>query len=135
MNVPKIKGSHTAMKSGMLAAETIYPAVLELKAKQEAEMSKAAEEEEEVKEEEEEDDDDEMMILPEWEAINLESYENAYQKSWVRDELYEVRNVRPSFNSPLKMYGGLATSGLVTMITKGKAVSYTHLTLPTICSV
>ncbi|GME68966.1 unnamed protein product [[Candida] boidinii] len=122
MNVPKIKGSHTAMKSGMLAAETIYPAVMELKAKQEAEMSKTNEQEadEEAAEEEEEDAEDEMMILPEWEAINLESYENAYQKSWVRDELYEVRNVRPSFNSPLKMYGGLATSGLVTMITKGK---------------
>lgn len=24
MNVPKIKGTHTAMKSGMLAAETIF---------------------------------------------------------------------------------------------------------------
>ena len=31
MNVPKIKGTHTAMKSGMLAAEAVFPrlAVLE----------------------------------------------------------------------------------------------------------
>lgn len=27
MNVPKIKGTHTAMKSGMLAAESIFEAV------------------------------------------------------------------------------------------------------------
>ena len=27
MNVPKIKGTHTAMKSGMLAAEAIYEAI------------------------------------------------------------------------------------------------------------
>ena len=29
MNVPKIKGTHTAMKSGMLAAEAIFPKVIE----------------------------------------------------------------------------------------------------------
>ena len=27
MNVPKIKGTHTAMKSGMLAAEAVFPKV------------------------------------------------------------------------------------------------------------
>jgi electron-transferring-flavoprotein dehydrogenase len=27
LNVPKIKGTHTAMKSGMLAAETVYDIV------------------------------------------------------------------------------------------------------------
>ena len=27
LNMPKIKGTHTAMKSGMLAAESIYDAV------------------------------------------------------------------------------------------------------------
>ena len=27
MNVPKIKGTHTAMKSGMVAAEAIYEAI------------------------------------------------------------------------------------------------------------
>ena len=27
LNVPKIKGSHTAMKSGMVAAETIFAAL------------------------------------------------------------------------------------------------------------
>ena len=27
MNVPKIKGTHTAMKSGMLAAESVFEAI------------------------------------------------------------------------------------------------------------
>lgn len=27
MNVPKIKGTHTAMKSGMLAAEAVFPKI------------------------------------------------------------------------------------------------------------
>ena len=29
MNVPKIKGTHTAMKSGMIAAESIFDAIQE----------------------------------------------------------------------------------------------------------
>ncbi|ODQ80353.1 hypothetical protein BABINDRAFT_161303 [Babjeviella inositovora NRRL Y-12698] len=92
MNVPKIKGTHTAMKSGMLAAETIFEAL------QEAEES------------------EEGILSP----INLEAYQKAYEGSWIHEELYGVRNVRPSFNSPLTLFGGMAYSGLTTMITKGK---------------
>ena len=71
LNMPKIKGSHTAMKSGMIAAETIVDNLKENK--------------------------------------SLSSYEERFKKSWVYEELYAARNVKPSFSS----------------------VSYTHLTLPT----
>ncbi|CDK26857.1 unnamed protein product [Kuraishia capsulata CBS 1993] len=86
MNVPKIKGTHTAMKSGMMAAEEIHKA-LETESDQ---------------------------------PIDLASFQTAYENSWVRDELFEVRNVRPSFSTPLKLWGGMATSGIVTLLTKGR---------------
>lgn len=100
VNVPKIKGTHTAMKTGMLAAEAAYTSVVEQKAQLEA----AEEAEEEIK------------LAP----IQLESYEEAFKNSWVYDELHEVRNVRPSFHSPLKLIGGVLYSGLDTFLLKGK---------------
>lgn len=121
MNVPKIKGTHTAMKSGMLAAECMYKKVAELRERQEEEAAALMEEKGEEEEEEDEDEDeDEGLPLPEWKALELPEYQKAYEGSWIHDELYEVRNVRPSFDSKLGMLGGLAMSGLVTMITKGK---------------
>ncbi|KAG0687317.1 hypothetical protein C6P40_002502 [Pichia californica] len=132
MNVPKIKGSHCAIKSGSLAAECMFDKVVSLKEKQEAEMMKQneekqedsakeeEEEEEEEEENEEEDDEESGLPLPEWEAIDLAEYQDAYKKSWIHDELYEVRNVRPSFDSKLGILGGMAMSGIVTHITKGK---------------
>ncbi|KAJ8298135.1 hypothetical protein KUTeg_024666, partial [Tegillarca granosa] len=67
MNVPKIKGTHNAMKSGMLAAEAVYETLTneELVAKSET----------------------------------VEIYEEKIRSSWVWNELYAVRNVRPSFNT------------------------------------
>lgn len=135
MNVPKIKGSHCAIKSGALAAECMYDKVIALKEQQEAEMSSAKsqngdeeakakerdeEEEEEDEEEEEEEDESAGLPLPEWKAIDLSEYQRAYRNSWIYDELYEVRNVRPAFDSQLGLLGGLAVAGLVTMVTKGK---------------
>ena len=52
--------------------------------------------------------------------IDLSQYEENFKDSWAYKELYAVRNVRPSFNSPLGMVGGLVHSGLLTMITQGK---------------
>lgn len=95
LNVPKIKGTHTAIKSGILAAESLFEQIKEL-----------------------EPVDEEM--LAEEAPIVLRSYEEAFENSWAYDELYAVRNVRPSFNGPLGLYGGLVNSGLVTMITNGK---------------
>lgn len=97
MNVPKIKGSHTAMKTGMLAAETAFDVLKEMEPV------------------DEETDMDETVI-------DLESYEKAFESSWAYEELFAVRNVRPSFNllpPPFGFLGGLAHSGLTTMLTNG----------------
>lgn len=74
MNVPKIKGSHTAMKSGMLAAEALHAG---------------------------------------------SDYEQQLKNSWIKDELYPVRNIRPGFRFGL--LPGLLNAGLETYILKGKA--------------
>ena len=80
VNVPKIKGSHTAMKSGMVAAETIFR---RLAGEPGAEFGRAL------------------------------------RDSWVWDELYRVRNIRPSFRRGL--WAGLAYSAFDTYIMRGAA--------------
>lgn len=103
MNVPKIKGTHTAMKTGMLAAEKIYENISKLQQLPEASVDM---------------NPSESLIKDP--LINLESYEEAFKKSWVYDELYEVRNLRPAFNTPLGGYGGMVYSGLDSMILRGR---------------
>ncbi|PZP86701.1 MAG: electron transfer flavoprotein-ubiquinone oxidoreductase [Azospirillum brasilense] len=82
LNVPKIKGSHTAMMSGMLAAEAASGAL------EHGENSIAA-------------------------------YEEALRTSWVGEELYGVRNLRPAFRYGL--WGGLLYAALDTYLLRGKA--------------
>lgn len=60
VNVPRIKGSHTAMKTGMMAAEAAFDAIAVGRQNDE-----------------------------------LDAYDDAYDKSWVRKELYIVRNTLP----------------------------------------
>ena len=79
LNVPKIKGSHTAMKSGMVAAETVVARLAGTDTK----------------------------LRP------------ALERSWIWDELYRVRNVRPSFRFGL--WAGLAYSALDTYLLRGRA--------------
>ncbi len=86
LNVPKVKGTHTAMKSGMLAAEAAFDA----------------------------------LAAKTQETIDLKTYETSLKDSWVWKELWEVRNVRPSFHNPLGLYGGILYSGLDTLFFKGK---------------
>lgn len=86
LNVPKIKGTHTAMRSGMLAAEAAWSALLN----------------------------------PDQGTTYLFEYETALRKSSIWSELKEVRNFRPSFNTPLKSYGGILYSGLEAFILKGR---------------
>ncbi|AEY96604.1 FADR387Wp [Eremothecium gossypii FDAG1] len=100
MNVPKIKGTHTAMKTGMLAAEEIFKALAPLPSLSELEEMDGAS----------------LVETP----INLESYEAAFRKSWVYDELWQVRNIRPSFGSKLGGYGGMAYSAVDSYILKGR---------------
>ncbi len=83
LNVPKIKGTHTAMKSGILAAEAAFEA------------------------------------LGEDQAATLEGYEAALRSSWIYDELYRVRNIRPSFH--FGFWGGLVYSAIDTYLLRGRA--------------
>jgi len=85
VNVPKIKGSHTAIKSGMLAAEAAFEAI-----KSEASP-----------------------------ADGLPSYADALKKSWIYEELYKVRNIRPAFR--WGFWKALVYSGIDTYLFRGKA--------------
>jgi len=80
LNTPKIKGSHTAMKSGMIAAETIIDYLKENK--------------------------------------SLSSYEDKFKKSWVYEELYAARNVKPSFSWGLIL--GIIFTGIDQILFRGK---------------
>ncbi len=80
LNVPKIKGSHTAMKSGMVAAEAVFARLA---------------------------------------GDPRASVRRALEASWVWDELYRARNIRPSFR--LGMWAGLAYSALDTYVLRGRA--------------
>ncbi|MEO8508516.1 MAG: electron transfer flavoprotein-ubiquinone oxidoreductase, partial [Betaproteobacteria bacterium] len=60
VNLPRIKGSHNAMKTGMLAAESAFAALSAGRAHDE-----------------------------------LADYGDAWKKSWVYEDLYKVRNVKP----------------------------------------
>lgn len=68
MNVPKIKGSHNAMGSGMLAAEAIF----ERWTKNEFNVDALA-------------------------NVEMDNYIDKMEQSPILQELYEVRNVRPAF--------------------------------------
>jgi electron-transferring-flavoprotein dehydrogenase len=83
LNLPKIKGSHTAMKSGMTAAEALF----------------------------------EMFAVPE--SREAVSYPDRLQKTWLWDELYRARNIRPSFYAG--RLAGMAYSALDTYVFRGKA--------------
>ena len=84
LNMPKIKGTHTAMKSGMVAAEAVFPAVA---------AGRGADE--------------------------VAEYPEQLRQSWLWDELYQVRNIKPSFSWGL--WAAIAYSALDTYIFRGKA--------------
>ncbi len=71
VNVPRIKGSHNAMKTGMLAAEAAFAALRQGRS------------------------GDEIV-----------SYQTAYEKSWVYQDLKNVKNVKPMW-SKLGLVGGV----------------------------
>ena len=80
LNMPKIKGSHTAMKSGLIAAETIFEHLKEKK--------------------------------------DLSIYEEKFNKRWAYKELYEARNVKPSFSWGLIL--GIIFTGIDQILFRGK---------------
>jgi electron-transferring-flavoprotein dehydrogenase len=96
LNAVKIKGSHTALKSGMLAAEAVFDGLEEGEAVAETgELDKAHQPKE------------------------LTDYSKKLESSWIYEELYQVRNCHQAF-SKWGVGGGMAYSGFATHITKGK---------------
>ncbi|KAJ1891412.1 hypothetical protein LPJ66_006934 [Kickxella alabastrina] len=91
MNVPKIKGTHNAMQSGILAADSAYKAIVTEGLGEEGS-----------------------------EPIVLSGYEEAFRNSNIYKELHEVRNIRPSFHTGLGIWGGIMWSGLDSMLIKGR---------------
>jgi electron-transferring-flavoprotein dehydrogenase len=85
LNVPKIKGNHMAMKSGMVAAESVF----------------------------------ELFMASREAAQECTAYTDALKSSWLWDELYRARNIRPSFHWGLMV--GLIYSALDTFLFRGKA--------------
>lgn len=85
LNVPKIKGIHTAMQSGMLAAEACFTALTDSNSIQ----------------------------------IELTTYTDKIKTSWIADELYKVRNIRPGFRHGL--IAGLANAAFETYLSRGKS--------------
>jgi len=83
LNVPKIKGSHTAMKSGVTAAEALFE------------------------------------HLRTGGAAEVVGYPERLRHTWLWDELYRVRNIRPAFRWGL--LPALAYSALDTYLLRGKA--------------
>jgi electron-transferring-flavoprotein dehydrogenase len=76
LNSQRLKGIHLAIKSGMLAAETAFDALLSGNSS----------------------------------ADTLSEYKAAVDRSWIRDELYSVRNFHQAFEHGL--YDGVARAGL-----------------------
>lgn len=52
--------------------------------------------------------------------IVLSNYDAKFRDSWIYRELHAVRNVRPSFHSPLGLFGFFAYSGLDLYFLKGR---------------
>ncbi|KAH7882866.1 hypothetical protein F5I97DRAFT_1815644 [Phlebopus sp. FC_14] len=90
VNIAKIKGTHNAMKSGMLAAEAAADVLSESPGSR-----------------------DEA-------PCNLSNYDTSLRNSWVWSDLNEVRNLRASFNTPLGIWGGIAYSGVDSLFLKGR---------------
>ena len=85
LNLPKIKGSHTAMKSGMTAAEAVF----------------------------------ELLSAGEQAAREAVDYPQRLRNTWLWDELYRVRNIKPSFHWGL--WAAVGYSALDTYLFRGKA--------------
>jgi electron-transferring-flavoprotein dehydrogenase len=75
VNLPRIKGTHNAMKTAMLAAETAYAALGENRSHD-----------------------------------ALAAYDSAWKRSWVYEDLYKVRNVKPGLRFGL--WGGTLHGGV-----------------------
>ncbi|WP_298624278.1 electron transfer flavoprotein-ubiquinone oxidoreductase [uncultured Zoogloea sp.] len=85
LNVPKVKGTHMAMKSGIVAADALFA----------------------------------HLTFEGQTGTECIAYPEQLKQSWLWDELYTVRNIRPSFRWGL--WGGIAYSAIDTFLLKGRA--------------
>ncbi len=85
LNVPKIKGVHTAMKSALLAADAVA----------------------------------ELLTVSTAEDRQASAYEGQVRQSWLWDELWRERNIRPGFRYGL--WVGIALSAVETYILRGRS--------------
>jgi len=99
LNSVKIKGSHTAMKSGIVAAEAAYEA---LTGEENAANIVA----------------DSYEINTEEDAVDISSYQTQMEESWVFEELHRVRNNHAAFEHGVG--AGLIHAGFTGLFTKGK---------------
>jgi electron-transferring-flavoprotein dehydrogenase len=97
LNAVKIKGTHTAIKSGMVAAESIFEGLTD---GSEAPVAETGE-------------------LPREPALEMVSYSKRMEESWVYKELYQVRNCHEAF-AKWGTTGGLIYTGMAAFITKGR---------------
>lgn len=97
LNVPKIKGTHNAMKSGMLAAESVIEAII----------------------------DAENNTSP-TKGLEPKTYTDKIKNSWIYKELKAVRNMRPSFHSSLGLYGGIMYSGFSMLLGGREPWTFSH---------
>jgi electron-transferring-flavoprotein dehydrogenase len=91
LNAPRIKGSHAAIKSGMLAAEAAFDALASGRAHDE-----------------------------------LVAYPQAFERSWLYDELYRARNFKPWLDKGLVV--GALMWGIDQLVFRGKAPWTLHRT-------
>ncbi len=92
LNVAKIKGIHNAIKSGMVAAESLFP------------------------------------LLQQDTVIECTDYPINLKKSWLWEDLYRVRNIRPAFHWGL--WPALMYSAVDTYLFRGRAPWTFHHKLP-----
>jgi electron-transferring-flavoprotein dehydrogenase len=85
LNSQRLKGIHTAIKSGMLAAETIY----------------------------------EALCAGDTSAAKLSAYQKKLEASWIKKELWAVRNFHQAFHGGL--WSGLVKSG-IQFVTGGRGL-------------
>lgn len=100
MNVAKLKGTHNAMKSGMLAAEAVFDEIVKDQSATKGRVIISI---------------SYLLTLFSYYSrflgLNPESYETKIRNSWIWKELKSTRNVRPSFNTRLGWLGGLLYTG------------------------
>ncbi|MBA2547045.1 MAG: electron transfer flavoprotein-ubiquinone oxidoreductase, partial [Burkholderiaceae bacterium] len=92
LNAPRIKGSHAAIKSGMLAAEAAFDAIATGRQQDE-----------------------------------LAAYPQAFEASWLHDELHRARNFKPWLDKGLVL--GSLMFGIDQIVFRGKAPWTLHRTL------